>query len=380
MKTRIHNPAYRTLFAFSILMMVSLAVSPAMALRAAAPAESTRQVLAENDNFASAFVIAAIPYHYLLTPFEATEELSDPPSVLCNRKPGLATVWYKYVPGVNTRVHMDTFGSNYDTYMVLFSESGGILTELACNDDASPTNFASSINATLAAGVTYYIEVAQYNGPLPDGSERQAKEVPEPGELKAVEMGHVFRLVRLKKAVFKSIAAQDGFVVESSETSGIGLLNNSTLPYFRVGDDEKKRQYRAILSFDTSSLHDNAVITFAFIKVKRQLISGGNVFDKLGNLKLIVRSPYFGAGKGIEAADFSSPGTLAGVFSRTAVYGWFRANLRKTTFNLVDRMNTTQYRLQFSKDDNNDSIANHIKFYSGETTTKPILVVMYYVP
>jgi len=43
---------------------------------------------------------------------------------------------------------------------------------------------------------------------------------------------------------------------------------------------------------------------------------------------------------------------------------------------------TTQFRLYFKKDDDNDSIADLVKFYSGNASAgnRPKLIVEYYVP
>ena len=67
----------------------------------------------------------------------------------------------------------------------------------------------------------------------------------------------------------KSTAAQDGWVRESSQASGVGGSLNSAATTFNLGDDLAARQFRGILSFSTggAGLPENAVITSVRLKV-----------------------------------------------------------------------------------------------------------------
>ena len=47
---------------------------------------------------------------------------------------------------------------------------------------------------------------------------------------------------------YQSVGAQDGWILESRETSGLGGSLNSVATIFNLGDDAAKRQYRAVLS------------------------------------------------------------------------------------------------------------------------------------
>jgi hypothetical protein len=389
MKTKSHYLTRRVAFLFSILVFLAFAVSPVMALKNVNVDGSIRFIPAPNDDIANASKITAIPYRNTLSPFEATpisgDPLIDPPSNICNLAPGLETVWYKYTPAANVLVHMDSFGSNYDTYIVLWTGSIGNLTELACNDDAVKlSSFQSTLDYQMVGGKTYYILVAQQNGYLSDPKEKYSKVNPDTGDLKGEGKIHNFRLVPVVTRMFRSVAAQDGFVVESNETSGVGLFKNSIFPYISVGDDSKNRQIRSILSFNTVSLPDNAVVTYAIIKVKQnKIVGGGNIFSELGALKVYIRSPYFGKWRGLELADFNAvPSRIAASFNPTPNQGWFRATLRISALPYFNMTGHTQFRLQFGKDDNNNKIADYIRFYSGDAPLagRPILLLRYYVP
>ncbi|MCQ3939414.1 MAG: hypothetical protein DPW18_20575, partial [Chloroflexi bacterium] len=55
------------------------------------------------------------------------------------------------------------------------------------------------------------------------------------------------------QSTFYSNGTHDGWILESSETSGAGGTMNSSAATFNLGDDAANRQYRTILHFDTSA-------------------------------------------------------------------------------------------------------------------------------
>ncbi len=295
MNTNSLDLSRRAVFLFLVLVFLAFAVSPVMAFKNINVEESVLLELGPEDDINNTLPIPALPYRIIVSPFAATDVPDDPDSIKCNLNAGLQSVWYKYTPATNVMVHMDTIGSNYDTYMVLWTGSIGSLTEVACNDDANTSTFSSAINITLTGGVTYYIEVAQHNGNLTLADVVRAKVPLEAGNIKGDTI-HVFRLVPRVARVLGSVALHDGYVVESKETSNVGLFKNSTLPYLTVGDDAQRRQYRTILSFYTAALPDNAVITNAVIRVKKKVVSSGDIFSKLGTLRWIFLHPALATG------------------------------------------------------------------------------------
>jgi len=183
---------------------------------------------------------------------------------------------------------------------------------------------------------------------------------------------------------YRSVAVNDGTVLESSENSGVGGSKNNTSPAFKLGDDAANRQYRAILSFDTSSLPDNAVITRATLKIKRQGLVGVDPFTTNGSLLADIRKPFFGASAGLAVGDFQAAATAVGsaIFGATPLGGWYSAPLYSPARPLINRTGTTQFRLAFTLDDNNDSLANSLSFYSGDAPAadRPVLIIDYYLP
>jgi len=120
-----------------------------------------------NDNFPGT-TIGVNPYTNSVDTTSATEEIGDPTvPVQCDERflaPGKKSVWYAYTPAKNQPVSIDTFGSNYDTYLSVWTGTAlNNLVYVACDDD-STNNLQSQITMNLQAGVTYHIEVAGYAG------------------------------------------------------------------------------------------------------------------------------------------------------------------------------------------------------------------------
>jgi hypothetical protein len=99
--------------------------------------------------------------------------------------------------------------------------------------------------------------------------------------------------------VFTSEGVLDGWVLESDDTSSIGGTLNAGAITFNLGDDALNRQFRSILSFNTSGLPDNAVIKKVMLKIKPQSLVGVNPFTTHGGLMVDVRKPFFGTSAGL---------------------------------------------------------------------------------
>jgi len=194
-------------------------------------------------------------------------------------------------------------------------------------------------------------------------------------------------------ASFQSVGAYDGWVLESNENSNTGGSLDATDQVLLLGDDALNRQYRSVLSFDTASLPDTAVITQVMLKVMQQSIEklmypsnvGENPFTVLGSLNVDIRKPYFGLSAGLEIGDFQAAASKIGVgtFGATPVSEWYTASLGATGYPFVNLSGTTQFRLQFALDDNNNNVATYVQLYSGNATTtvnRPVLIVKYHVP
>ncbi len=183
---------------------------------------------------------------------------------------------------------------------------------------------------------------------------------------------------------FKSVKNFDGWVLESGENTNVGRAQDKNSTTLYAGDDKKDRQYRSILSFDTSSLPDNAVIVSAQVDVKRQGVVGTDPFSTHGVLLLEIRNGAFSKALALQASDFSdaaSPGSVRDQFA-PLTFTWYRAELSAANLPIINKYGATQFRLFFSRDDNDDQNADYVKFFSGNSTedNKPVLTVTYYVP
>lgn len=181
---------------------------------------------------------------------------------------------------------------------------------------------------------------------------------------------------------FVSKAGQDGWILESAENASTGGSLNTTDPTFKLGDDASNRQYRAILSFDTSSLPENAQVQMITLKIKQsgQPI-GTNPFNVLGNLWNDAFDPYFGNGPTLELGDFNVPASSPNMrnrFDKTPVNGWYSSSFSQIDIN---RNGLTQFRLYFGTDDNNNNAADSMNFMSGNANPadRPQLQINYFL-
>ena len=112
-----------------------------------------------NDVFQTPTVIGAVPYTNTQNVSSATTSCDDPPiGVPGFSGQGNYTVWYKYTPLAGGTLSVDTFGSDYDTVLVVWSGHRGSLTMEAGNDDnVSPPQ--SALELSVSAGTPYYLGV-----------------------------------------------------------------------------------------------------------------------------------------------------------------------------------------------------------------------------
>lgn len=195
------------------------------------------------------------------------------------------------------------------------------------------------------------------------------------------QAGQEYTIVRAD--LFRSNGSQDGWILESSENSGVGGTLNYTDTALRVGDAALDRQYVAILSFDTSDLPDTAVITDVRLRIRMQGAVVGNV-GALGGPNVDIGSGMFGASPTLEAGDFQAQANAAGVIGAfdAQAGNWYRAILDGASYQFVDLMGATQFRLYFTIDDNDDGGPDFVRIFSGNAaaSNRPQLIIQYWVP
>jgi hypothetical protein len=185
-------------------------------------------------------------------------------------------------------------------------------------------------------------------------------------------------------ASFRSNSTNDGWILESGENTNVGGSVEKNGTTFNVGDDQKNRQYKSILSFDTSSLPDDAVIVSAQLQIKRQSFFGTDPFGTHGPLVSEIRSGTFNDSAALQSDDFSASASPNAVRDQFAplTFSWYITQLSNANLVLINKAGLTQFRLSFTKDDNDDLGSDYVKFFSGNAinANQPQLIIKYYVP
>jgi len=186
---------------------------------------------------------------------------------------------------------------------------------------------------------------------------------------------------------FTSVAAQDGWVLESTETSNAGGsidATATTTSALRVGDDNKNKQYKSVVSFDTSAIPDGATILSVTLRLRRGTLSGTNPFTTHGTCWVDVQpGSGFSGSTTLQTGDFQAAATAVQAASLSNAVNnldWSTGSLNAAGLAAVNKTGTTQLRVYFNLDDNNDSGNDYIGYYSGESSTsanRPQLVVTY---
>jgi hypothetical protein len=184
-------------------------------------------------------------------------------------------------------------------------------------------------------------------------------------------------------ATFRSAGAQDGYVLEATETSKTGGSMNASATVFNLGDAAADKEYRAILHFDLN-LPANAVITKVTLKIRRQGLAGNDPFASLGKILVDIRSGAFSNNNALQTTDFQAAAhkNAAGSIQNRPVSNWYSVVFPSSAFSYINKSGVTQFRLRFQMDDNDNGTADYLKFYSGNagTASRPQLIVEYHTP
>jgi hypothetical protein len=134
-------------YALLVLAALTLGLVQTPAAVAAPPA---------NDDFDSAVLISALPFTDSVDTTEATTAGDDPDCAGNGH-----TVWYSFTAPAEMGIEANTFGSDYDTTLSVYTGSRGALTQIRCNDDAADS-VQSRVRFNATAGVTYFFMVGSF--------------------------------------------------------------------------------------------------------------------------------------------------------------------------------------------------------------------------
>ncbi len=108
------------------------------------------------DSLDNLLKIDKIPYRQAYSTLGATQSLEETMSRCGGNGAG---VWYEYTPTQDQALELNTFGSDYDTVLSVFTGVAPSLTELACNDNRGDI-LQSQVSLKLTAGMTYYVNLS----------------------------------------------------------------------------------------------------------------------------------------------------------------------------------------------------------------------------
>lgn len=114
-----------------------------------------------NDLSGNAIVVGALPYTVTQNNVQAAGTTNDPN--ICNET-NAHTVWYRYTnsTGSTLSVTVNTFGSNYDTVLGIFTDPNPTSpVSVVCNDQFGGLN-TSSVTFNATNGTVYYIGIASW--------------------------------------------------------------------------------------------------------------------------------------------------------------------------------------------------------------------------
>ena len=240
--------------------------------------------------------------------------------------------------------------------------------------------WSSSLDGAIGSGASFSTSA------LSVGSHTITASVTDAGGLSDADAITVTVLVPPVQVTFTSISTEDGWVRESNENSDVGGRKNNTgtgTSALRPGDDKKDKQYKALVSFDTSSLPAGATIVSATLRMRRGNVTGTNPFTTHGTCWVDVETGGFAGSTTLANGDFEAAATAVQATSLSNAVSngdWSEGTLNAAGLSAIHTSGTTQMRIYFDLDDNDDAGNDYIGYYSGDNSNAsnhPQLVVVY---
>ncbi|MHC4115358.1 MAG: hypothetical protein ACYSSL_08585, partial [Planctomycetota bacterium] len=145
--------------------------------------------------------------------------------------------------------------------------------------------------------------------------------------------------------------------------------------------------YRVILSFDTSGVPEDKLISSAHVAMTRGVLVGVDPFTWGGSCRIDVASPYFGSSSALEDSDFQASATAdnVAVFSTETGDPQAEGKMLSTSLNSeglasIDTEGNTQLKIYFEVPNNGDAATDYLGFYSGNCvieTKRPRFLIRY---
>ena len=250
-------------------------------------------------------------------------------------------------------------------------------------DLSASVAWSSDLDGALGTGASLVIST------LSVGSHTLTASVTDSGSLSANDsIGLTVQMVTSGPVtlVLTSIGSHDGWVRESSENSNVGgRINNSNTGTgaLRAGDNNRDRQYKTVVSFDTSQIPAGATLLSADLRLRRGTVNGTNPFGTHGSCWVDVSTGGFGGSTSLANSDFEAGANVvqSTSLSNAASNGdWSEGSLDSAGLAALDTSGTSQLRVYFASDDNDDGGTDYIGWYSadnGDPANHPQLVITY---
>jgi hypothetical protein len=117
------------------------------------------EILLPSDTIDTSQLVFFSPLNTTVDVTDATADPSDP-VISCTSQQHYNTVWYKVQPAISGQLTADTYGSNYDTVLAIWHDTGSLV-EQGCQDAYILGGvYTSWVSVPVIGGETYYIEVA----------------------------------------------------------------------------------------------------------------------------------------------------------------------------------------------------------------------------
>ena len=218
-----------------------------------------------NDDFDAATAFTTLPFTDAVDTTEATTADDDPDCVGNGH-----TVWYAFTPASDVEVTANTFGSDYDTTLSVYTGTRGALEQIACNDDSGSLQSRVAFDAT--GGTTYFLMVGSFFD-SPGGSlVFNAFVLPPPLELGLTidPTGEVTR---------SGVATIHGTLTCSREAPGVPILGTIRQ---QLGKKVAVSSFLVTIDCDGSESWSATAIgeTAAFRKGNAQVVAAINYFDQ----------------------------------------------------------------------------------------------------
>ena len=161
-----------------------------------------------------------------------------------------------------------------------------------------------------------------------------------------------------------------------------GVVNKKT--DFNVGDDKLDVQYKSVLSFDTSAIPQNALVTSAQLIMTRKKVLGASPFTVLNRCQVDVLDSGATA-LALQKTDFQRSATCrsaAQMSNPSQNESSSNGSFNEAGLKSINKGGVTQLRVYFSKPTNNDKTQNLMVFWgdSGLDEQRPKLLITYMLP